>query len=118
MGEQKKVLSEQHFNGFREQIKDSTNRMLHNFITMFLFLGVYERSDKETKGKIVNFIELISADVRTIHIKKAIDAFDLTEEQLETLQQEVTVVLNGCLSPMFTSIERDKMKEHADAQKD
>ena len=52
MEENSKKLTDNQFNGFKEQVKESTNRLLHNFITMFLFLGVYERADEETKAKI------------------------------------------------------------------
>ncbi len=115
MEENSKVLTDAQFQGFRDQVKDSTNRMLHNFITMFLFLGVYERSDKATKDKIAEFISIIREDITTVHTKKAVATFELSQDQIDLIQKEMTIILDGCLAPMTKLIERDK--EKVDEQK-
>ena len=108
MEENSKKLTDNQFNGFKEQVKESTNRLLHNFITMFLFLGVYERADEETKAKIENFLAVIQEDIRTVHIKKATVAFELTEDQKALLLKDMDTVLKGCLEPVSKLIAKHK----------
>lgn len=109
--ENSKKLTDSQFNGFKEQIKESTNRLLHNFITMFLFLGVYERSDLDTKNKIENFIEVIRENITTTHMKKATSIFELTDDQQEILLKEMDIILNGCLDPVSKLIAKNKTEQ-------
>jgi len=111
MEENSKVLSDPQFQGFTEQVKESTNRMLHNFITMFLFIGVYEKTDDVTKKHIQDFLTVIQDDIKTMHIKKSTIAFDLSEYQLDLLNKEIDTILKGCLEPITRMIKKDKVKD-------
>ncbi len=103
-----RALTDQQFLGFEEHIKDSTNRMLHNFITMFLFAGVYEKSDKDTKQHILNFVEVIKEDILKVHTSKAEAAFDLTDRQKEILNNDITIILTNCLAPITNLVKKEQ----------
>ena len=106
-----RTLTDQQFLGFEEHIKDSTNRMLHNFIVMFLFAGVYEKSDKETKQHILNFVTVIKEDILKVHITKAETAFDLTDRQKEILNNDINIILTNCLAPIFNLVKKEQTNE-------
>ncbi len=103
-----RALTDQQFLGFEEHVKDSTNRMLHNFITMFLFAGVYEKSDKETKQHILNFIEVIKDDILKVHTSKAEAAFDLTERQKAIINNDINIILTNCLAPITSLVKKEQ----------
>lgn len=106
-----RALTDQQFLGFQEHIKDSTNRMLHNFIVMFLFAGVYEKSDKETKKHILNFVEVIKEDILKVHMSKTEVAFDLTERQREILNNDINIILTNCLAPIYNLVKKEQSND-------
>jgi len=102
-----RVLTDVQFQNFEDHVKDSTNRMLHNFITMFMFTKEYEKSNNETKQYILKFVEALKEDILKVHTTKATTAFDLTDKQKELLHSDMSAIINNCLAPIYNQIKKE-----------
>ena len=96
----------QKFQRIQQILKDSVNRTLHNFISMFVLIKMYDKANEEEALEIKKFIDVIKEEIKNVHFAQIDMNKDFTGEQIKILQRDTEIILNNCLEPITNKIKK------------
>ena len=101
-------LNDEQFQNLLAMLKDSVNRTIHNFFSVFVFIQLYKFAKDKDKATMETFVNTMKEEVSLIHKAKVEAIFDLTEKQKESYEKQLFEVMDGCLEPVFKEINKGK----------